>query len=163
MTLPTHIVAAGGIIFNSDGKTLLVKNPRKGWEFPGGIVEQGETILQGLLREIKEETGLQVRIQNIAGIYSRISRKKGYNGVDKMPTIVVVDFLCQYLSGQLTTSAESIDMDWFSIEEAKKIIHVEQNVRFERALVTDKSFTCMGFDINSANEFMITEEYTFPR
>jgi 8-oxo-dGTP diphosphatase len=54
--LPTHIVGAGGVIFNNKDEILLVKNPRKGWEYPGGMVEQGETVPQGLIREIKEET-----------------------------------------------------------------------------------------------------------
>ena len=53
MELPTHIVAAGGIIFNEVNKILLVKNPRKGWEYPGGEIENGETIIDGLKREIK--------------------------------------------------------------------------------------------------------------
>lgn len=58
MKLPTHIVAAGGIVINDNNEILLVNNPRKGWEFPGGIVETGETVPQGLIREIKEESGI---------------------------------------------------------------------------------------------------------
>ena len=55
MILPTHIVASGGVITNNKNEVLLVRNPRKGWEYPGGIIEPGETLLQGLIREIKEE------------------------------------------------------------------------------------------------------------
>ena len=40
--MPTHIVAAAGIVVNSNGEILLVKNNRRGWEFPGGQVEVGE-------------------------------------------------------------------------------------------------------------------------
>jgi len=163
MILPTHLVAAGGIIFNDKNEVLLVKNPRKGWEFPGGIIEQGETIPQGLLREIKEETGVSVKLVNIVGIYSRTKKKKGYNGVKEMPTIVAIDFICEYVSGVFSTSEESSEIKWCSIEEALKIIHSEQNVRFQKALDYKKSFTCMGFDINSANEFLINEEYSFDR
>ena len=45
MILPTHIVATGGLIINEKNEILLVKNPRKGWEYPGGIVEEGETLI----------------------------------------------------------------------------------------------------------------------
>lgn len=37
MILPTHVVAAGGVIVNDKNEILLVKNPRKGWEYPGGV------------------------------------------------------------------------------------------------------------------------------
>ncbi|ADL52694.1 NUDIX hydrolase [Clostridium cellulovorans] len=123
MNLPTHIVAAGGLIVNDQDEILLVKNPRKGWEFPGGIVEPGETIPQGLIREIKEEAGIDVEIKNIIGIYSNTKKKKGYNCVDEIPTIVNIDFLCRYISGALTTSNESLEVNWFSKEEALKLVN----------------------------------------
>lgn len=55
MILPTNIVASDGVITNNRDEVLLVKNPRKGWEYPGRIIEPGETLPQGLIREIKEE------------------------------------------------------------------------------------------------------------
>lgn len=75
MFLPTHIVAAGGLIINDRSEILLVKNPRKGWEYPGGIIEPGETLPQGLIREIKEETGVNVEIINIVGVYSNTKKR----------------------------------------------------------------------------------------
>ncbi|MTI70544.1 MAG: NUDIX hydrolase [Firmicutes bacterium] len=91
MILPTHIVATGGIIFNNNIEVLLIKNPRKGWEYSGGIVENGETVIQGLKREIKEESGVEIDIINMVGIYSNTKQKKGYNGVEVIPTIVNID------------------------------------------------------------------------
>lgn len=163
MVLPTHIVAAGGLIINDKNEILLVKNPRKGWEYPGGIVEEGETVPQGLIREIKEESGVDVDIINIVGIYSNTKKKKGYNGVEEVPTIVNIDFICKYVSGELTTSDESSDVKWFSKEEALKAINPKLQYRFRKALDYQSAFYCAGFQVNSSNEVEIHEEYKFGR
>lgn len=163
MILPTHIVAAGGIVINDKNEILLVKNPRKGWEYPGGIVEIGETVPQGLIREIKEESGIDVEIINIVGIYSNTKKKKGYNGVEEIPTIVNIDFVCKYKSGELTTSNESSDVRWFSKEEALKLVHSKQQYRFRKALDYKSGFNCVGFYVNSSNKIEVHEEYKFER
>lgn len=163
MILPTHIVASGGVITNEKDEVLLIKNPRKGWEYPGGIIELGETVPQGLIREIKEETGVDVEIINVVGIYTNTKKKKGYNGVEEVPTIVTIDFLCKYISGDLRTSNESIEVRWFSKEEALRIIKPKQRLRFERALNYKLGFSCLGYEINSTDEISIHEEYLFER
>lgn len=163
MILPTHIVASGGIITNSQNEILLVKNPRKGWEYPGGIIEPGETLPQGLIREIKEETGVNVEITNIVGIYSNTKKKKGYNGVEEVPTIVTIDFICNYISGDLKTSDESVEVKWFSKEEALRIVNPKQQLRFRKALDYQSAFSCLGYQVNSSNEIEVHEEYLFDR
>ncbi|WP_082759937.1 NUDIX hydrolase [Abyssisolibacter fermentans] len=163
MVLPTHIVAAGGVIINDKNEILLIKNPRKGWEYPGGIVEPGETVPQGLIREIKEETGVNVEIINIVGIYSNTKKKKGYNGVKEVPTIVTIDFICKYVSGDLRTSDESSEVKWVSKEEALKIVRSKQQLRFRKALDYQSDFLCMGYKVNSLDEIEVHEEYLFER
>ncbi|MDI6619219.1 MAG: NUDIX domain-containing protein [Clostridiales bacterium] len=163
MILPTHIVSAGGIIINDKNEILLVKNPRKGWEYPGGIIEVGETVPQGLIREIKEESGIDVEIINIVGIYSNIKKKKGYNGVKEIPTIVNIDFICKYISGELTTSDESSDVKWFTKNEALKMVNSKIQYRFRKALDYRSGFICAGFCTNSDDEFELHEEYKFDR
>jgi 8-oxo-dGTP diphosphatase len=108
-TDPMHIVAAGGLVTNAHGQILLIKSPRYGdWEFPGGQVEEGETIPRALAREIFEETGIVVRVKSLVGIYSN-TRK---------PSIVNLDFICEYISGEPLTSAESTEVEWMDREEA---------------------------------------------
>jgi 8-oxo-dGTP diphosphatase len=106
---PMHIVAAGGFVMNSHGQVLLIKSPRYGdWEFPGGQVEEGETIPHALEREVFEETGIVVRVKSLVGIYSN-TRK---------PSIVNMDFICEYLSGEPKTSEESSQVEWIDRKEA---------------------------------------------
>jgi len=108
-THPMHIVAAGGLVTNSQGQVLLIKSPRYGdWEFPGGQVEESETIPHALEREVFEETGIVVRVKSLVGIYSN-TRK---------PSIVNMDFICEYISGEPATSAESTQVEWVDRDEA---------------------------------------------
>lgn len=104
-----HIVAAGGLVTNSHGQVLLLKSPRYGdWEFPGGQVEEGETIPHALEREVFEETGVVIKVKSLVGIYSN-TRK---------PSIVNMDFICEYISGGLRTSVESARVEWVDRTEA---------------------------------------------
>jgi len=106
---PMHIVAAGGLVMNSRGQVLLLKSPRYGdWEFPGGQVEESETIPHALEREFFEETGIVVRVKSLVGIYSN-TRK---------PSIVNMDFICEYVSGEPVTGPESTQVEWVDREEA---------------------------------------------
>jgi 8-oxo-dGTP diphosphatase len=106
---PMHIVAAGGLVTNSQGQVLLIKSPRYGdWEFPGGQVEEGETIPHALEREVFEETGIIVQVISLVGIYSN-TRK---------PSIVNMDFICEYISGEPKISEESTPVKWVDSGEA---------------------------------------------
>jgi 8-oxo-dGTP diphosphatase len=158
-TLPTHIITAGGFVTNEQGKILLVKSHR-GWEFPGGQVENGESLSQALIREIQEESGVIVEVVNIVGIYSNTSKREGYNGVKEIPTIVNIDFICRYISGILHTSDETVDVGWFTKEEALNIITYPKVLyRFKNMLNFDGSFHCYAFK----EPFEFIEKYTFSR
>ena len=113
MNHPTHIVAVSGLISHPDGNILLIKSPRRGWEFPGGQVEEGENIIDALIREIQEETGINASIGSLVGIYSNI----------KSPTKVMFGFLGDYHSGELETSEESLETIWISQQAALQYIN----------------------------------------
>lgn len=102
MNHPKHIVAVSGLISRSNGQVLLIRSPRRGWEFPGGQLEEGENLIEGLQREIKEESGVNATIGSLVGVYTNI----------RSPSKVIFGFLGKYTNGKLTTSDESVETKW---------------------------------------------------
>ncbi|MBM7619238.1 ADP-ribose pyrophosphatase YjhB (NUDIX family) [Bacillus tianshenii] len=88
---PRHIVAVSALITNDKGEILLVKNHHRAdtYEIPGGQLENGETLAEGAIREVLEETGVSVSLTGITGIYQNMT--KG---------IVSVVFRGEYISGE---------------------------------------------------------------
>ena len=122
MNFPTHIVTVGGIIENDEGKILMVKHPIRGWEVPGGQVEVGETITDAFKREIKEETGIDIKVGNLTVVSSNIGIGIQYDGVSPIPTIVTFGFNGKAVSGELTTSEESLEVAWVNRNEVLDLI-----------------------------------------
>lgn len=123
-TAPRHIVAAGALVRDAAGRVLLIDSPWRGWEFPGGQIERGEDLITGLKREIYEETGVRARIGPLAGIYSNLS-----------DGIVIATFLADYLAGELTTSAESLQVQWFTRQQCEaEVVHPAVRARLQDML-----------------------------
>ncbi len=122
MIFPTHIVAVACLVRNSQEKVLLLKHPRRGWEFPGGQVEVGESLTEAAIRETEEETGITASIDRLVGIYSSVKTGVQYDGVSLVPTKVLVDFVGTYMSGEPKTSSESLEVGWFEPDAVLSMI-----------------------------------------
>ena len=123
MVMPTHIVAVGGIVEDGNGNILLVKTRNGGWVFPGGQVEVGENLPDALMREIKEESGIDVTVSKLIGVYSNTAIHKWYDGVTDVPTKVMLDFTCEVVGGELAISDETTDSRWVAKEEVLALIN----------------------------------------
>ncbi len=112
----TPLLTADTIIMDSDDRIILIKrknNPYKDhWALPGGFVECGETLEQAATREAKEETGLQVEIITMVGVYSNPQR-------DPRGHVVTVAFLARPTFGILKPSSDAKDASKFTQEEIK--------------------------------------------
>ena len=107
----THLVSVAAMVHNDEGKILLVNSPWRGWEYPGGLIEPGETFEAALRREIREEAGVEVEIERFVGICKNVEKN-----------IVNIDFICRYVSGELTVSEESTEVIWATPEQAMELI-----------------------------------------
>jgi ADP-ribose pyrophosphatase YjhB (NUDIX family) len=86
-----------------EGSLLLVKqrlSDNRGWSLPGGRLEQGETLGQGVCREIEEETGLQVRVQKLLYVC---------DAEQSQHTLLHVTFLLERTGGALRLPDNSKD------------------------------------------------------
>ena len=121
--LPVHFVSAAGLVWK-DGKGLLIRSQRRGWEIPGGVVEQGEVILDGLKREIREESGVEAEPRRLGGIYQRLNLKPGFGPLEGMmiPTTVNLFFVCDYAAGTPGPTEEALEAGWFTPEEAREMV-----------------------------------------
>ncbi|MDF2066444.1 NUDIX hydrolase [Bacillus sp. Cr_A10] len=122
MKMPTHILAVGGIVENEKGDILLVKTLYGGWVFPGGQVEIGENLMDALCREIKEESGIDIDVSHMIGIYSNTGIHKWYDNKTDVPTKLIVDFLCKPTGGELCTSDETTESDWVAKNKVLDLI-----------------------------------------
>ena len=110
-TPPKHIVSAATIVVNEQNEMLLIKGPMRGWEMPGGQVEEGESLKEAAIRETKEESGIDVEILKFCGIFQNVNR-----------SICNTLFLAKPIGGQCTTSPESLEVGFFPIEEALEMV-----------------------------------------
>ena len=106
------VLGIGALIFNRD-KILLVergKEPLKGyWSLPGGVLETGETLEQGVIREVREETGLEVQPVKVIEIFERIIR--GAQGAIEYH-YVLIDYVCRITGGTLQAADDASQVAW---------------------------------------------------
>lgn len=102
------------MVISQDNKILLVEGHTRGWEFPGGYVNSKESIKDAAIREVKEESGIDIRLINILGFEHDIKRAK---------MVVVLKGL--EAGGVLKISEESQNIGFFYYDEALRKIKLK--------------------------------------
>lgn len=144
----THFVSVAGLVTNDDGDILLINSPRRGWEYPGGMVEPGETFQEALIREIREEAGVEVEITGFIGLCKNVEKD-----------VVNIDFSCKYLKGELAISNESSEVRWVKKEEAVKMITFPlTRKRLQNMLSESDKVNCFCFK-RDPFEIVVEENY----
>ncbi len=117
---PDHpIVGVGGVVVHR-GRVLLIRRggePLKGeWSIPGGLLELGEDLTEGVRRELREETGLEVEPLEVLTVFDRIQRVRGRVKYH----YVIVDFACRWIRGRLKPASDVLDARWVRREDVPK-------------------------------------------
>jgi ADP-ribose pyrophosphatase YjhB (NUDIX family) len=117
------LVGVGAVIVDQ-GRVLLVRRgqePLKGrWSLPGGLLELGESLQEGVVREVREETGLNVEPVELIEILDRVHRE-----ADRVRYhYVIADYLCRVVDGGLEAASDADDVRW--VERAGCALLVDQ-------------------------------------
>lgn len=105
------LVGVGAIVVDR-GRVLLVRRgtePLRGqWSLPGGLVEVGEALTAALVREVNEETGLEVKVVELIELLDRIHREDGRVRFH----YVIADYLCKVVGGSLRAASDADEVRW---------------------------------------------------
>ncbi|MCX8150983.1 MAG: NUDIX hydrolase [Candidatus Bathyarchaeota archaeon] len=117
---PEHPLVGVGIIILQDGKLLLAKRgnePAKGkWSIPGGVVELGENLEGAVIREAKEETGLDVEMPRLIDVVDQVDLDE--SGRVKYH-FVIVDYVLQIKSGVPKAASDVEELRWVPLSEVE--------------------------------------------
>ncbi|TGB05487.1 NUDIX hydrolase [Halobacillus salinus] len=117
-------MSAATVVLNEKREILLIKGPRRGWEMPGGQVEEGESLTNAAIRETREESGIEIEVLKFCGIYQNVDA-----------SICNTLFLARPIGGELTTSPESLEVGFFPVDQALEMVTFHNfRDRIERCL-----------------------------
>ena len=111
-----------GAVIVDGGRALVVRRgtePLKGqWSIPGGMLELGEKLREGITREVKEETGLEVEVFDVLDVFDSIfpdsDGRTQYH-------YVLIDFLCRPRGGELRAGSDVSEVKWVTGEQARDL------------------------------------------
>jgi 8-oxo-dGTP diphosphatase len=118
---PKQPVVGVGAVIIQNGKILLEKRksePGRGkWSIPGGLVELGESVNQTVVREVAEETGLEVCEPELIDVVDNVVRDE--NGEVKYH-FVIIDFFVKLKGGELKAQSDADELRWVPLDEVEK-------------------------------------------
>jgi 8-oxo-dGTP diphosphatase len=119
-----HSVSVTGVIIDDHDRALLIqRRDNHRWEPPGGVLEPGETVDDGVRREVREETGLDVEPVALTGVYKNMKR-----------AIVALVFRCKITRGDLTTNDEVSAFRWVRSADVAELADEAYAIRVLDAL-----------------------------
>jgi len=122
-------VSVAGVILDATAShVLLIQRRDNGrWEPPGGVLELDETIEDGLRREIKEETGIDITVDTLTGVYKNVCRG-----------IVALVFRCVALTDSLSSTPEAAAVAWIPVTDVHGLMESAYSVRVLDAITSAK-------------------------
>ena len=142
-------IGVSAVVFNEDKTKVLVQKREdlKIWTIPGGGVEPNESPNEAVIRETKEETGIEVEPIRISGIYLRDIR---------FLEALNITFVCKPIKGKFTTSSENVDVAWMPIDKALKVTVGQSAPKIKDALSEEnKVFLRINKDLGNLPRRML--------
>jgi ADP-ribose pyrophosphatase YjhB (NUDIX family) len=129
------VPAASAVVVDDAGRILLHRRTDNAlWSIPGGAMEVGESIAETVVREVKEETGLDVEPERVVGIYSNPRHVVEYADGEVRQQFSVC-FACRLVGGQVATSDESSEVGFFTPAEIEAMpMHASIHLRIRHYL-----------------------------
>ena len=125
---PIFRIGVFALIFNLEKQILLGhRRDIDWWNLPGGGMESGETVDEALCREVREETGLEVKVEQLVGVYSKPQKQE-----------VVLTFLCQVIGGTLQSTEEIRESRYFAPDALPENTLPKHRQRIEDALLNQQ-------------------------
>ena len=118
---PTRPIVGVGALVLKSGKLLLVKRGAKPgqdkWSIPGGLVELGERVQEAVVREVKEECGLDIEVERLVDVFDSITR----DGKGRIQyQFVVVNFLAKIKGGILKNADDVLEVRWVRLNKVER-------------------------------------------
>ena len=130
------LVAVDAVVLRPDGSLVLVKRakePFRGfWALPGGFVRYGERVEDAVKREVMEETGLEVAIEGLVGVYSEPDR-------DPRGHVISIAFLAREVGGSLSAASDAAEVRAFRAPPDR--------LAFDHARIIEDAVEKFGLDI----------------
>jgi len=121
-------ISVSALIFD-EGRVLLARRRDiDWWNLPGGGMEAGETVEEAICREVREETGLEIEVERLIGVYSKPQKQE-----------VVLSFLCHVTGGTLCVTEESRECRYFAPDDLPANTLPKHRQRVEDALLQQQS------------------------
>lgn len=123
------------IVQDDQGRVLMIhKTDNDKWALPGGGHEPGESIAKTVAREVKEETGYDVEVETITGIYTNPNHVMAYDDGEVRQQFSIA-FRARLRGGDKRTSGESSEVEWLTAEQIEQLdLHPSMRLRLQHAL-----------------------------
>jgi 8-oxo-dGTP diphosphatase len=126
---PIFRIGVFALIFDDEGRILMGhRRDVDWWNLPGGGMEAGETVDEALCREVREETGLEVEVERLVGVYSKPQKQE-----------VVLTFRCHPIRGTIQPTEETRESRFFPPHALPTNTLPKHRQRIEDALLNQQS------------------------
>lgn len=109
-------IGVGAVVFRGDDILVIRrgKPPFEGqWSIPGGGLEHGEALEDAVIREVREETGLEIKVLGLLNIYEALPKETGF------PThTIMIDYVAEWASGEPFAADDAVEAEFVSMDEA---------------------------------------------